>query len=123
MLIGEVAEYVGTSPRSLRHYERTGLLSPTREDNGYRVYTRSDVARAAKIKELLDLGLTTADVHEYLAAGCLDGPVADEHSCSEEIPTVQQRLRRVDALVLRLQGVRDSLARYSEHLEHQAPDC
>lgn len=122
MLIGEAADYVGTSPRSLRHYEHQGLLSPTREHNGYRVYDRADVIRAGNVKELLDLGLTTADVHEYLAAGCLDEPMADEPSCSAEMSTVQRRLTSVDGLITRLQGVRDRLAEYSAHLEHHAPN-
>src|SRR5699024_10021123 len=84
MLIGEAAARVGTSPRSLRHYEQQGLLSPSREHNGYRVYGQTDVIRAGNIKALLDLGLTTADVHGYVAAGCLDEHLTDERSCPEE---------------------------------------
>ena len=120
MLIGEVADYLGTSPRSLRHYEQQGLLSPGRTDNGYRFYDQLDVVRAGNIKELLDLGLTAADVHEYLAEGCLDEPLsAAPQRCAGEIATVQQRLQNLDGLIARLQGARDRLAAYSDRLEYQ----
>lgn len=117
MLIGEVANYLGTSPRSLRHYEQQGLLSPIRDANGYRTYDQSNIVRAGNVKALLDLGLTITDVHEYLAAGCLEQPLASGTSCSEELSTVQKRLQTLDELLSRLHGVRDRLAEYANHLE------
>ena len=37
MLIGELAERAGTSPRTLRYYEEHGLVRPRRDVNGYRL--------------------------------------------------------------------------------------
>lgn len=116
MLIGEVAEYIGTSSRSLRHYEHQGLLSPTRGQNGYRVYDETDVIRAGNVKELLDLGLTTADVQQYLVAGCLDEPLVTARRCSAELETMRQRLASLDELIDRLQGFRNRLAEHSSVL-------
>src|SRR5690625_2837147 len=62
--------------RSLRHYEQEGLLAPARGHNGYRLYDATDVVRAANIKNLLDAGLTTADIGQYLDRGCLDRPLS-----------------------------------------------
>lgn len=110
MLIGEIAEYIGTSPRSLRHYEQQGLLLPARGDNGYRVYDEVDAIRAANVKELFDAGLTSADVRQYLMAGCLEQPLAAAPRCSAELETVRHRLASMDELIGRLQQTRQRLA-------------
>lgn len=120
MLIGEVADHLGTSPRSLRYYEQKGLMAPSRGPSGYRIYGRADVVRAGNIRDLLALGLTISDVREYLAEGCLDEPLAGEQSCSEEIPTVQRRMKSLDGLIDRLRTERDQLAEYSRRLECRA---
>lgn len=45
MLIGEVAERSGISSRMLRHYDRTGVVSPSgRTAGGYRYYTDEELA-------------------------------------------------------------------------------
>lgn len=113
MLIGELAEYIGTSPRALRHYEQQGLLFPTRGDNGYRVYDQTDVVRAANVKELFDAGLTSADVRQYLMAGCLEQPLTAASRCAGERETARRRLARVDELIARLQRTREKLAEHS----------
>ena len=38
MRIGELAARTGSSVRALRHYDRTGVLSSVRQDNGYRTF-------------------------------------------------------------------------------------
>lgn len=119
MLIGEVAEHIGTSPRSLRHYEQKGLLSPTRGHNGYRVYGATEVIRAGNVKDLLDLGLTTDDVQQYLAEGCLDAPLTTAPRCSAELETVHHRLQKMDALIARLQSARGRLAEHAATVQNQ----
>lgn len=117
--IGELAEHLGVSSRSLRHYEQQGLLSPARGANGYRVYAETDMIRAGNIKDLLDTGLTTADVRQYLDEGCLDRPLAGAVRCAAELPTLHQRLANLDELIGRLQRTRDNLAAHTSTLEHQ----
>lgn len=117
MLIGELAEHIGTSPRSLRHYEQQGLLEPARDANGYRVYDDVAVIRAANIRDLLDTGLTTADVLQYDRRDCLDRPLADSPRCTGEIETARRRLETLDQLIARLQRTRDRLAEQSGTLE------
>lgn len=120
MRIGELAARTGTSPRSLRHYEQQGLLSPARGDNGYRVYDASDAIRAGNIKDLLETGLTIADVQQYLEEGCLDQPLTTVSRCPAELETVAARLARLDELIDRLQRTRGRLAAHADTLEHAA---
>ena len=63
--IGELANLVGMSPRTIRYYEEIGLLnSVKRIEGGKRVYTDKDSQRLKFIQRLKYLGLTLAEMHE-----------------------------------------------------------
>jgi MerR family transcriptional regulator, repressor of the yfmOP operon len=69
--IGEVAEALGTTPRTIRYYEEIGLLpgADDREQGKHRVYTQADVDRVREIMRLRDLlGLTLDEVSALLEA-------------------------------------------------------
>ena len=118
MSIGELGEHLGTSPRSLRHYEDKGLLSPSRGHNGYRVYDQAAIVRAGNIRDLLAVGLTTEDVRQYLEEGCLDRPLSEGPRCTAELATTQHRLQSLDELIDRLQQVRHRLGNYHRTIEN-----
>lgn len=48
-LIGDVANLMGLSRDTLRYYEKRGILSSQRGDNGYRYYTDQDISRLITI--------------------------------------------------------------------------
>ena len=63
--IGELANLVGMSPRTIRYYEEIGLLnSVKRIEGGKRVYTDIDIQRLKFIKRLKHLGLTLSEMNE-----------------------------------------------------------
>ncbi|MBY4129759.1 MerR family transcriptional regulator [Rhodococcus fascians] len=63
MRIGSLAEAVGTTPRTVRHYHRLGLLDePRRLPNGYREYTIDDVVRLMRIRWLADCGMPLGEI-------------------------------------------------------------
>ncbi|NWF94369.1 MAG: MerR family transcriptional regulator [Syntrophaceae bacterium] len=63
--IGELANRVGMSTRTIRYYEEIGLLnSVKRIEGGKRVYTEKDIQRLKFIKRLKYLGLTLSEMHE-----------------------------------------------------------
>ena len=63
--IGQLANLVGVSPRTIRYYEEIGLLnSIKRVEGGKRVYTDQDCQRLRFIRRLKHLGLTLAEMHE-----------------------------------------------------------
>jgi DNA-binding transcriptional MerR regulator len=55
--IGEVAQLVGTTPRTIRYYEEVGLLAapPTHEKGRHRTYDDGDVRRLQELIRLRDL--------------------------------------------------------------------
>ncbi|MEA2198812.1 MAG: MerR family transcriptional regulator, repressor of the yfmOP operon [Solirubrobacteraceae bacterium] len=69
--IGEVAELVGTTARTIRYYEEIGLLpgSAEREQGQHRFYTQADVERVREIVRLRDLlGLSLEQLSRLLEA-------------------------------------------------------
>src|SRR3954453_13324750 len=55
--IGEVAELVGTTPRTIRYYEEVGLLAapPAHEKGRHRTYDEADIRRLQELIRLRDL--------------------------------------------------------------------
>ena len=63
--IGELANLVQLSPRTIRYYEEIGLLnSVKRIEGGKRVYTEKDLQRLKFIQRLKHLGLTLSEMTE-----------------------------------------------------------
>ena len=63
MLIGQLADTLGIPTRTVRFYERKGLLpDPERAENGYRVYDNTTLARLRFIRTAQAAGLTLAEI-------------------------------------------------------------
>jgi len=65
--ISVAAEMVSMQVQNLRVYERRGLLEPDRTAGGTRLYSRADVDRLHRIRELLGEGLNIAGIARVLA--------------------------------------------------------
>lgn len=81
--IGEAAEQVGMTPRTLRYYEELGLVSSSRHSStAQRRYGREEIARLRQIRELQTLvGLDLDEIGEQLLAyDRLEGLRAEFHS-------------------------------------------
>ena len=67
MQIGEAAERVGLSIRTIRHYEEAGLIVPSaRSEGGFRLYTEPDLDRLAVVKRMKPLGFTLDEMRDLL---------------------------------------------------------
>ncbi|WP_422745137.1 MerR family transcriptional regulator [Micromonospora sp. WMMD754] len=67
MQIGEAAERVGLSIRTIRHYEEAGLIVPSaRSEGGFRLYTGPDLDRLAVVKRMKPLGFTLDEMRDLL---------------------------------------------------------
>lgn len=65
--IGELAELAGVSTKTLRVYERKGLLLPERnKENQYRIYTEDAVRELEKIQLMKYLGFSLDRIEEFL---------------------------------------------------------
>lgn len=103
MLIGELARRTGTSARSLRHYDRHGLLPVERTDSGYRDFPAEALGRVEAIRGLLVCGLTVADIRTLLPCTGTDGVV---QPCSEVLARLHERLEQLDQRAAEVQQAR-----------------
>jgi DNA-binding transcriptional MerR regulator len=122
--IGEVAERVGVTTRTIRYYEELGLLgpAPSRTKGAHRLYREADVARLRELLRLRDLlGLSLeellalAEVEE--AREVLRGQWDSDPSDAERarivdaaIPLVERQLELVRARQQRLAEFSDELS-------------
>ncbi|SFP10689.1 DNA-binding transcriptional regulator, MerR family [Geodermatophilus dictyosporus] len=96
MNVGEVAALAGVTVRTLHHYDRIGLLSPSgRTAAGYRRYSAADLGRLHQVLLYRELGFPLEEV-----ATLLDDPSADpaEH-LRRQHRLLRDRLDRTAAMV------------------------
>ncbi|WP_327094943.1 MerR family transcriptional regulator [Nocardia vinacea] len=107
MLIGELAERVGTSTRTLRYYEEHGLVRARRSTSGYRVYDESELQVVSKIRTLLDVGFDLDDIRPFVA--CIRAGNTSGDVCPDSVATLRRKLDEVEAAIDRLHAVRSQL--------------
>lgn len=109
MKIGQLAEFAGTTTRTVRHYHRLGLLpEPPRQYNGYRDYTVGDAIRLMRIRRLAASGVPLGSVAAILAEQKSDSDerdvVADLRSLiqgiEDEQATLSQRKAALTAMLV-----------------------
>lgn len=105
--VGELAERVGLTVRTLHHYDEIGLLSPSRRSaSGHRLYDTPEIARLQQIRSLQQLGFSLDEIGALLAR--------DDYSPLRVVEMHLQRARddlsRQQLLVDRLQRIADRLA-------------
>jgi len=61
--IGELAKELGTTTKTLRHYEQMSLLRPPqRTEKDHRVYDETDLRQAQEIMGLRRIGLSIDEI-------------------------------------------------------------
>lgn len=119
--IGDLAQLTGASRRSIRHYEKLGLLRSDREANGYRVYEESAVTSVLNIRRLLDIGLQGRDIVGM--STCLESGAIDEQTvCAATLVLLERRLQTVESSIESMVEMRDrlraELEEFRKRLDH-----
>ena len=63
--ISQMAKLFDLEPHTLRFYEKEGILSPGRAENGTRRYTEEDVSQMEMLLCLKGTGMPLKDIREY----------------------------------------------------------
>ncbi len=72
--VQKLARLAGVTPRTLRYYDKLGLLNPARiSGNGYRIYGRAEVDRLQQILFFRELGVGLEQIREMMMAPTFDG--------------------------------------------------
>jgi DNA-binding transcriptional MerR regulator len=124
--IGELAQASNTSARTIRFYERVGLLPPAqRAENGYRLYDTEDVRRLRFIRNARSLDFSVDDLKEVLAlrdqgeAPCRYVAHLLETKASE----IEERVRQLQELQQDLQQLLHQAARLPDDIEMKKCVC
>ncbi len=65
--IGVVADTVGLSLRTIRHYDEVDLVVPSgRSQGGFRLYTDADIDRLMQVKAMKPFGFSLDEISEVL---------------------------------------------------------
>lgn len=136
--IGEAAERLQLTQRTLRYYEEKGLLNPpTRMEGGFRLYSDEDVERIQRILQLKELlGFSLAEIKDMLesedvrlqvkANWSKDADAADKaarlrrsrEATKHQIALLDQKMEKMammrDELAERVRKYDESLVKFSE---------
>ncbi|ALV52660.1 transcriptional regulator [Streptomyces sp. 4F] len=102
--VGQVAAFAGVTVRTLHHYDKAGLLSPSdRSRAGYRLYGEADLVRLQQILFYRELGFPLDEI-----ASLLENPQANA------LERLQDRLRRLNEEIARLRRLAEVAERAIE---------
>ncbi|MGE3269571.1 MAG: MerR family transcriptional regulator [Chloroflexota bacterium] len=104
---GRFAARASVSVRTLRFYDRTGLLTPTeRTEAGYRMYTDEDFPRLQQVLALKFLGLSLEEIKRCLATG----PERLQESLARQKAMVKEKRAQLDAILRAIDEAEQHLA-------------
>jgi DNA-binding transcriptional MerR regulator len=112
--VGELADELGVTTRTLRHYEAEGLLQPERAGHN-RVYSARDRARLRLILRGRRLGMTLAECREIV--DMYDGAASSERRQLEIL------LARLDEIAADLRARQADLRRTLDEVGEVADLC
>ncbi len=106
--IRELADLAGVTTRTLRWYDRIGLLKPAGTgENGYRLYGAAEVDRLQQILFYRALGVELAQIRE-----ALDDPAFDSLSAlRSHLAALQRERQRVETLIRSVEDTIESIER------------
>ncbi len=111
MRIGDLAAQFGLPTRTIRFYERKGLLpEPQRLPNGYRVYDQTAADRVGFIRRAQTAGLTLAEIRSIL-----DVRAEGQAPCAHVNDLLDAKLREVDQRMAELKALRTDLKALVDH--------
>lgn len=113
--IGQLAGRLDLNPRTIRYYERIGLLpQPERTGAGYRLYGEADEDRLRFIRSAQRIGLSLGEVKEVLAFR-----ERGERPCAYVATVIEQRLGEVNQRLRDLRAFRAELGELRERIHSE----
>lgn len=117
MRIGELTERAGVTPRTVRYYERIGLIPPgEREGHGQHYYAEETIARLRKIDQLKKLGLSLDEIRDVIDLYFIDPSGIQPKQ--KVLAILRQHLAETDHKIGALQQFRADLQAHIQRFEH-----
>ncbi|KND55788.1 transcription regulator, MerR family [Candidatus Paraburkholderia kirkii] len=110
LTIRDAAERLQVTPRTLKYYEERGLVTPTRSEGRYRLYSEQDLELFARILRLRSLGFSLQGIAEMLKRPVETlGEGRTSYSASSLREIEQALSQQVEAMDARIAAVRREL--------------
>ena len=112
MTVKQVAENTGLPSRTIRYYDRIGLVAADeRSAAGYRLYSREEEGKLRFVRRAKALGFSLEDIRGLLEA-------ADRGCCDEVVPHVEallaKKVKEIDSQIAELSAFRERLLSYAD---------
>lgn len=106
---GEFAKIAGVTLRTIRYYDKIGLLKPTKIlDNGYRKYCNNDLITLQKILSLKELGFSLEEIHPLIQD---DDKDSFKKSINMQTNLIDQKIQKLTALKESLKATKKILTK------------
>lgn len=97
---GEFAKMAGVTLRTIRYYDKIGLLKPTKIlNNGYRRYCNHDLITLQKILSLKELGFSLEEIY----------PIIQDDNLDSFKESIKLQTNLIDQKIKQLTNLKDSL--------------
>ncbi len=117
MKIGELAGRAGTSVKTIRYYDRIGVLHPSeRSNSGYRLYDEHALERFRFVRAAQAVGLRLGEIRQIIALRD-----RGEAPCDFVADLIRRRASELDARIVELVALRDELRSLDQRARHLVP--
>lgn len=94
LTVGEVANKMGVTVRTLQYYDREGLLAPSAQsEGGRRLYTDKDLIKLHQILSLKSLGFSLRDIKQRLIS--LETPAEVANALTEQAKAIREKIKQL----------------------------
>lgn len=111
LTVKQVAERVGLPSRTVRYYDRIGLVpADSRSAAGYRLYGAEEAGRLRFVRHAKRLGFSLEEIRGLMAAA--------EGGCGATVPELERlldhKVQEIEARIVELAALRDRLSDYRD---------
>ena len=118
MLIGELATRAGVTPKTVRYYERLGLIKASRRSSGYRDFDETSLSVIQTIRSAQRLGIKLSEMDEIIAL------IRDrQRPCAKVQSAINAKRRKVAEQIAALRDFDEFLARLQDVGESDDAPC
>jgi len=114
--IGEIAQKLEMSQRTIRYYEEIGLLnSIKRVEGGRRIYTDADLRRLKLIKRLKIMGMTLSEMQELEAMWTIEK--SNDKVLGRLLELMSNHLQRLEDRIADLNILKNEITEYQNRIK------
>ncbi len=122
--IGQLARICNVTPKTLRYYDKVGLLKPAKinSENGYRFYNKAHVTRVMAIKQLQDIGVSLEKIGRFYKKNdgsdlvCILDDILEnqEKEIAFQMEELTKKLRKIQIMKSQCKDIDDVLSDFGK---------